>query len=534
MPYYHRRQWLQASSIAVAGCLGHDLLMGNRSRHPVSLPAIGTDAEVFERRYTSALEGLQKNLRQVLGFPEPVLIEGGAYPGIWLECGPTEGLVYSSFNRKAARANHEVFFSHQREDGYLPCWIWFQEKGTGQIQMVVPIAATACELFEESQDTRFLEMAYRACARWDDWLVRYRDTRKTGLCEAFCEYDTGHDNSPRWKGLPKACPDKDARICPQVGTLPYLAPDLSATVYGGRIALARMAGHLGRKSEESRWLEKADRIRQAILRHCFDDQDGFFYDRDKNDRFIRIRGDVITRVCGEHVPDQKLFDQIFHRHLHNPKSFWTPYPFPSIAADDPAFVHELPNNSWGGASQALTALRAPRWMEHYGKYVDLQHLMAQWVKGLVASTGFMQQMNPWTGHFSTSDGYSPAMLVLVDFTARLYGVHKNREFLDWTCRMPEQAKRMHYRLPTVHGEAFLAQESNIAHLRLDGKELLTVHGLVRIQTDLQGRPLRLIGIDKKPTGIRLLTPDRKEWSIMIAPDQISPIPDLTAFAEGKS
>jgi hypothetical protein len=45
-------------------------------------------------------------------------------------------------------------------------------------------------------------MAYRACSAWDDWLMTYRNTRGTGLIEGFCTYDTGHDNSPRWQGIP--------------------------------------------------------------------------------------------------------------------------------------------------------------------------------------------------------------------------------------------------------------------------------------------------------------------------------------------
>jgi hypothetical protein len=77
---------------------------------------------------------------------------------------------------------------------------------------------------------------------------------------------------------------------------------------------------------------------------------------------------------GEHVASQKLFGEVYRRELHHPSAFRTPYSFPSIAADDPAFVRPLPHNSWGGASQALIALRIPRWMEHYSyttaKYAD--------------------------------------------------------------------------------------------------------------------------------------------------------------------
>ena len=49
-----------------------------------------------------------------------------------------------------------------------------------------------------------------------------------------------------------ACPDGDARNCAAVRSLPWLAPDLSAAVYGGRMALAAIAHALGCRAEAER------------------------------------------------------------------------------------------------------------------------------------------------------------------------------------------------------------------------------------------------------------------------------------------
>jgi hypothetical protein len=372
-----------------------------------------------ERRCREALKGLAANTRKVHGYDEPVLIEGGDYVGIWLECGPLEGLVYCRYAPDVAKECHRIFFALQREDGYIPCWVHAKEVGSAQIQMVVPIAATALETADLTGDERLLDEAYRACVRWDAWLRRHRDTRGTGLCEAFCEWDTGHDNSPRFHGAPKACPNKDAAVCPESDVLPYLAPDLSASVYGGRVALAGMAERLGKPTEAQEWRERAEEIRLRIIATCFDPEDECFYDVDRQGRFVKVRGDALTRVLGEHVVDQAMFERIWARHIHNPDAFWTPFPLPSIAADDPSFVRDMPFNSWGGASQALTALRTPRWFLHYGKEPDLRVLMERWVDAIVDAPDFLQQMNPWTGAMSTSPGYSPAMLVLLDFAERL-------------------------------------------------------------------------------------------------------------------
>ena len=167
------------------------------------------------------------------------------------------------------------------------------------------------------------------------------------------------------------------------------------------------------------WQQKAETLRQRIIQYCYDPEDQCFYDVDVDGNFVKIRGDVLTRVLGEHVVEQPMFEEIYKRHIKNPDAFWTPYPLPSIAVNDPAFDHDLPPNSWGGASQALTALRAPRWFEQYGKTNDLCHLMERWVAAILAAPEFMQQLNPWTGGFSTSAGYSPAMCVFIDFVDRL-------------------------------------------------------------------------------------------------------------------
>ncbi len=389
-----------------------------------------------------ALAVLAANITTLPHYDLPVLIEGAVYAGIWQECGPHEGLVYASLGLdssvqgaapppttplRAAIDNHMAFFALQREDGQLPACVKRSGLGFGQIQMVVPIAATAWELAQLSKDEHFLTTAYDACSRWDAWLRRYRDTRKTGLVEGFCTYDTGMDRSPRWTGMPNQCPDADARKCPRLPSLPRLCPDLSATVYGGRIALASMARALGKPAEAARWDDDAETLRRLILDKLYCPEDAAFYDLDAQNHFVKVRSTVITRVLGEHVlkldiaTDRRIFDDVWRRQIHNPEAFWATFPFPSVALNDPTFVRPIPRNSWGGASQALTALRAPRWMPHYGKQAELRHLMRQWVDAISASQGFRQQMDPLTGEFTLADpsGYSPAALVYLDFTRRL-------------------------------------------------------------------------------------------------------------------
>ncbi len=402
-------------------------------------PAFASGDPRWATTWDAALKTLAGNVHDTFKtYPHPMLVEGSVYMGVWQECAPQEGLVYGTLERfvktpagaatplQAAKNNHMVFFALQKPDGQMCAYTRLDGTTSfSQIQMVVPIAATAWELSQMTGDDELLTAAYKSCSAWDAWLRRYRDTRKTGLVEGFCTYDTGHDNSPRWEGIPNACPDLDARKCPPIASLPRLCPDLSATVYGARVALSRMATALGKPGEAEKWRTDAETIRKLIIDRLYDPKDAAFYDVDAQNKFVRVRSDAMSRVFGEHVldkaKDKAIIDAVWTRQLHNPKAFWGAYPLASVAMDDPKFVRPIPRNSWGGASQALTALRAPRWMAHYGKEAELNHLMGQWCEAMMRHTEFRQQMDPLTGVFTQPDpgGYSPAALVFLDFARRL-------------------------------------------------------------------------------------------------------------------
>ena len=399
----------------------------------------GEPDAAWMKTWRAGLATLAGNIRHVPGFGLPVLWEGSVYHGTWQECGPHESLEYAELAEYVipvdgkpsplvvAKNTHRLFFTLQRADGQLPACVTLSGIRWGMIQMVVPIAATSWEVAKQSNDEAFLSEAYGACSRWDAWLRRYRNTRGTGLVEAFCTWDTGQDNSPRWQGVSDSCPNDDARICPKGESVPRLCPDLSATVFGGRVALSLMAKALGKETEAQKWTDLAEQIRALILEKLWCEEEASFFDVAPDGKFVRIRSVANCRVPGEHVMrldvsrERKIFDALWERQLHNPEAFWARYPLPSIALNDPKFVRPIPPNSWGGASQALTALRTLRWMDYYGKTRELRVLMERWCEALVRTGSFYGQINPDTGIFTRPDpgGYSPCALDFLHFAKRL-------------------------------------------------------------------------------------------------------------------
>jgi hypothetical protein len=491
---------------------------------PESRVSFDTTDPLLARTYRHALDVLAANVMVLPYYPKPVLIEGSVYQRLSGEGGPHEGLIYSVIRPDVARNNQMAFFALQREDGLLPHAMKSDEIGWRHLQLAVPLVATAWELSQQTGDSELLETAYNGWSRFDAWLRRYRDTRHTGLCEGFCTFDTGQDNSPRWAGIPNSCPDDDARKCPPLASLPRLCPDMSATVFGGRVALAAMARALGKPAEADRWLADAYAIRAAILNRLYSPDDAAFYDLDAQNQFVRVRGEVIARVLGEHVADEKLFPAIYVRQIHNPAAFWAPYPLTSIALDDPKFVRPIPANSWGGASQALTALRATRWFEHYNKPADFAHLMQQWIAAISRADNFYQQIDPVDGTSTQAPAnYSPAALAFFDFTWRLAGVRRvDNEVgnnLEWNIRPPSRAITASYRVKlTPTRTAELRYEAGQAELFLNGNLLCRTSSTVRLLTDLNGNIRGATGIAPETTSVLLSHASNRKQTFSIEPN----------------
>lgn len=487
-------------------------------------PRFSTQHAGWQAAYDKALAVLAANVQILPRFSKPVLIEGAAYQGLWLECGPHESLLYRKFRPDVARDSHRCFFALQRPDGQIPCNNKVTGTGFGQIQMVVPIAATAWELAQATADEELLQQAYESCASWDAWLQRYRNLRGTGLTEGFCTFDTGQDNSPRWRGVPPQCPDGDAKRFAPGMKLPRLCPDLSATTYGGRVALAQMAQALGKGVEATRWQEQAETLRDLILRQLYVPEEAAFYDLDAAGEYVRIRCDILSRICGEHVVDPTVFAQLWTRQLHNRRAFWAALPLPSVALDDPLFVRPIPSNSWGGASQALTALRTGRWFDHYGKSAAHAELMRRWCEALMSAGQFTQQADPLDGRFTPGDapGYSPAALVMVDFTWRLAGICESGRQLHWNVRPGQTVSRgANFSMRTDLGHrAQLRYDSQGANLNVDGRWIGRLEGGAgRLVTGESGALVAVVSIDERAQSLRLRRPGGPDHKIDLKPGE---------------
>lgn len=436
---------------------------------------------------------------------KPVLYEGGGYSGCWLEStGTINSELLSRFIPSVARESFLLFARYQKADGQLPYKVTAAGPAYRQIQMVTPLARSIWNHDElNGRDNGFLRIMYQAMARYDEWLATCRNTRGSGCVEAFCAFDTGHDLSPRFWHVPDTCHLDDAgQVDPGSPLVPFLAPDLTANVYCQRLYLAQMALRLGGEQEAALWEKKAGESLEALYRWCFDEADRFFYDRDRQDRFVRIQSDVLLRVLACGVGDRVFFDDMLERYLLNTRKFFAKYPLTSIAMDDPRFDPFSGYNTWGGTTNFLTLIRTPHAFEHHGRFVELAWLLTPALSALTRMDRFPQTLSPWTGEAGFTETYSPSILCLLDAVERLYGIMPRPDGELWFSAC--------WPYPQDHGQS-VASETAYSR-RVDGvlyewtvtaagaaawrngELLLSLPAGTRAVTDRQGRLKRIIGM----------------------------------------
>lgn len=357
----------------------------------------------------------------------PFLSAGSIYPGIWLEHNQ-DNLFITDIDPEAAWGSIEIFMFFQRPDGLLPAWVSNHnlQPGYGQIQTVYPFARCALELFRQlKRPEHDLPRIYGAAAKYDRWLEQYRNHTGNGLVDMFCEWDTGHDNSPRGSegGIPLYCPNYEAKNMPKLNCMPITAADLSATRYGGLAALAEMAEILDKKSEAEHWHCKAEQLHNAVMTHLYCAEDDFFYDLTPHG-WRKYRTEHITRFFLNKVVSQSMFDRIWQRYFTTPEEFLTEYPVPSVSVSDPAFNRKFPFNCWGGNTQMLTLLRFLLFMDFYQHRKELDLVLTRFLQAYIKYPGnqYTQELNPFTGEpIGRTGGYLPARLLMRE-SCRRFGL----------------------------------------------------------------------------------------------------------------
>jgi putative isomerase len=261
------------------------------------------------------------------------------YVGVWQWDAYFHALAYRHVEMNLAKDQLRIVLDHQRRDGMIPDAI--HDEGT-VTRLTFPVEAdvtkppllgwAAWKLYEIDHDVEFLNEVYEPIVRWNNWWFEKNDVDGNGLCEYHHPFSSGLDDSPLWDD-----------------GVPVESPDLNTYLYLQQEALSRMARVIGNEAEAEQWAQRAEAQTARMLRWMWDEEAGLFWaKRPRHDARVNVRtpfslfplltGRLPARVT------RRLVEHLIDEH-----EFWSRYPLPTVALNDPKF-------------DPLTMWRGPTWV----------------------------------------------------------------------------------------------------------------------------------------------------------------------------
>ncbi|HLY64527.1 MAG TPA: trehalase family glycosidase, partial [Chloroflexota bacterium] len=186
------------------------------------------------------------------------------------------------------------------------------------------------------------------------------------------------------------------------------------TVYGdGLRCLARLSRALGHVAQAQKLDARANRVTGTLLVKCWDDEAGVFWDLwGADEKPLRLL------TCTSLLPliledlDAGAAHRLVQEHLLEPAEFWTRYPVPSVALDEPTFDPAFRTGAiWRGPSWVNV-----NWYLYWGLkthgYHDVATELAMRTFDMVLRGGFREFFNPLTGEGLGAPEFSWSSLVL--------------------------------------------------------------------------------------------------------------------------
>ncbi|MFA6816892.1 MAG: trehalase family glycosidase [Lentisphaeria bacterium] len=215
------------------------------------------------------------------------------------------------------------------EDGFIPlCANPYNKDEKTQ----PPILALGVALLDQiKKSDSFIAESYHALSGYLKWDLKNRTNKKCGLLEwyvgkdKFCRSgESGMDNSPRF----------DSAL--QIG-----ATDFNSFFAMECGFMAKFATRVGKTEDAAYWKSENARMNQLLNKYCWDEELGIYCDYNpetKKRTGIKSSSGFLPLLSG--APSQEQVQKLVE-HLHNPKTFGTPFPIPSVTRDTQGYNKDM-------------------------------------------------------------------------------------------------------------------------------------------------------------------------------------------------
>ncbi|MDX2162637.1 MAG: trehalase family glycosidase [bacterium] len=305
------------------------------------------------------------------------------YVGVWHWDQFFHAIAYRYIDVRLAEDQLRILIDHQQPNGMLPDAIHdeglvtrLQKPIEADVTKPPLMAWTVLKLYEASGRKDFLEEVFEPLTRWSQWWMTENASEDVpGLCVYRHPFSSGLDDSPLW----------------DVG-MPVTAPDLNTYLWLQARSIARIADAIGLHGQAKVYRERADHISELMLTHLWDEQAGLF-------NALHQGQPVRVKTPFALLPlwiDSMPFDVTARllEHLTNPNEFWTRYPLPTVAIDDPQFD---PLQMWRGPTWVNINFLFTEALKHIGQHALADELRSRTLALLMQHADFFEYYHPVTG-----------------------------------------------------------------------------------------------------------------------------------------
>ena len=424
---------------------------------------------------------------------------GGGYVGQWIWDTMFQLISFAPLNQDALiRQLLENYWCYMENDPEAP-------KGSYRYGMVpnyigpnnkyplaysqIPILAWGCWMvYQQTNDIEMIRRSLPFLISFDNWYSTERDIDNDGLIE-YGSYETLN----REPVVDSLIYEQDMIQAARFETFDFHAsldhmkmtknPNHPGGKWYGNVegveqtcfllmseeVMIKMAMLLGEKEIAAKYEKIVHKRKAAIRSKMWDPETEFFYsiDRDTHKKIMaRTLQAFLTLTCGAATDVQA---KALLKHLTNPGEFWSNYPIPTSALDDPSYdtkIGKQPPLMWRGDVWPGTNYLVSIGLQKYGFQKTAEELTSRMMK-LLQLSGINERYHPLTGKAMGTNDLGMSCSIWSMIVQNYYGLQDDFR----TIKVPSDAEgkelkcgKIEFSYPTSHSvklKSVFAREMNV-------------------------------------------------------------------------
>lgn len=298
------------------------------------------------------------------------------------------------------------------DEGFCPGCLK-PEGPTKVLKHVKPFVAQGAYLASERlHDYSWLKEYYTVLKKVVGYRERISWHKVYGLASWWDAMESGADNNVSLFNYPENS---------------IIAPDLNTFLYLEYRAFAKISEELGYVSESTEFLEKSEKIKQAINQYLWCEEDGIYHTLNTKDgSFIKHISYSGVVPLWAYIPDEKRARILIEQNVLCPDKLYSPHGIRTLAVGDKFYNQEniiTPYSNWQGPVWPIANYLHILGLQHYGYKKEAKEIARRvcenCIRDIKMSGGMHECYNADTGESLAAPDFISWNLLLMNLPEEL-------------------------------------------------------------------------------------------------------------------